>query len=100
MKSKGIGIVSFENCLSFAADYFNGVNSSDGTGIVIKTIKKATAISIQAVQRWVKTAAGKSINVLLEHFGGDLGAMVFAVRRDGVPKRLRKLWGTAALQVT
>jgi len=64
----------------------------------IKTIKKATAISIQVVERWVKTAAGKSINVLLEHFGGDIGAMVFAVRRDGVPKRLQGLWGAPALQ--
>jgi phage replication initiation protein len=64
----------------------------------IKTIKKATAISIEAVQKWVKEAAGKSINVLLDHFGGDLGGLVFAVRRDGVPKRLRGLWGALQAQ--
>ena len=39
----------------------------------IRTIKKATEISIEAVARWVKLAAGKSINVLLQHFDGRCG---------------------------
>jgi len=59
----------------------------------IRTIKKATAISIEAVARWVKLAAGKSINVLLKHFDGDLGDLVFSVRRDGIPRRLKGWWG-------
>ena len=62
----------------------------------IRTIKKATAISIEAVARWVKLAAGKSINVLLQHFEGDVGELVFAVRRDGIPRRLKGWWGAEA----
>lgn len=58
----------------------------------IKTIKKTVEISIQAVQSWVKAAAGKSLHVLCEHFGGDVGALFVAVRREGVPHRLRGVW--------
>lgn len=59
----------------------------------IRTIKRATEISIEAVASWVKHAAGKSINVLLEHHGGDFVETVIAVRRDGIPKRLKGWWG-------
>ena len=59
----------------------------------IRTIKRATEISIAAVASWVKHAAGKSINVLLEHHGGDFVETVIAVRRDGIPKRLKGWWG-------
>ena len=59
----------------------------------IRTIKKATAITIEAVARWVKLAAGKSINVLLQHFEGDVCELVFSVRRDGIPRRLKGWWG-------
>ncbi len=58
----------------------------------IRTIKRATAICIEAVARWVKLAAGKSINVLLEHFEGDIGELVSSVRRDGIPRRLKGWW--------
>ncbi len=61
----------------------------------IKTIKKGTEISIGAVAAWVKNAAGKSVNVLLDHFDGDYAGLVEAVRRDGVPKRLKGWWGAA-----
>jgi len=59
----------------------------------IRTIKRATEISIEAVARWVKLAAGKSLNVLLEHHGGDFVGLVLAVKRDGIPKRLQGWWG-------
>jgi phage replication initiation protein len=59
----------------------------------IRTIKRATEISIDAVKRWVKLAAGKSINVLLQHFEGDFAELVVAVRRDGIPARLKGWWG-------
>ena len=62
----------------------------------IRTIKHATEISIEAVARWVKLAAGKSINVLLDHMDGDYAGLVVAVRRDGVPKRLKGWWGAEA----
>lgn len=54
----------------------------------IRTIKKATEITIEALRRWVKSAAGKSINALMEHYEGDLGVVVSSVRRDGLPARL------------
>ncbi len=44
----------------------------------------------------MRLAAGKSVNVLLEHFQGDYAALVEAVRRDGIPKRLKGWWGAAA----
>jgi phage replication initiation protein len=59
----------------------------------IRTIKRATEISIEAVTSWVRLAAGKSLNVLLEHFDGDYAGLVCALRRDGVPKRLQGWWG-------
>ncbi len=62
----------------------------------IRTIKRATEISIEAVARWVKLAAGKSINVLLDHYDGDYAGLVVAVRRDGIPKRLQGWWGAEA----
>lgn len=62
----------------------------------IRTIKRATEISIEAVARWVKLAAGKSINVLLDHFDGDFVELVIAVRREGIPKRLQGWWGAEA----
>ncbi len=62
----------------------------------IRTIKRGTEISISAVASWMKLAAGKSVNVLLEHFEGDYAALVEAVRRDGIPKRLKGWWGAAA----
>jgi phage replication initiation protein len=62
----------------------------------IHTIRRATEISIGAVASWVKLAAGKSVNVLLDHFEGDHVALVDSVRREGVPKRLQGWWGAAA----
>ena len=62
----------------------------------IKTIERGTEISIGAVAGWMRLAAGKSVNVLLQHFEGDHAALVNAVRREGVPKRLKGWWGAAA----
>jgi len=62
----------------------------------IRTIKRATEISIEAVVRWVKLAAGRSVNVLLDHFDGDYVGLVLAVKREGVPKRLQGWWGAEA----
>jgi len=61
----------------------------------IRTLKKGSAISIEAVRGWVKHAAGKSINVLLEHFRGDHAGLVRSVQRHGVPKRLKGWWKAA-----
>ncbi len=61
----------------------------------IRTLKRGSAISIEAVRGWVKHAAGKSINVLLKHFKGDHAGLVNAVRRKGIPKRLKGWWKAA-----
>lgn len=63
----------------------------------IKTAKKSLEISIEAVQRWVRLAAGKSINCLVKKFEGDIGGMFEALRRDGAPKRLRGFFDSRAL---
>ena len=62
----------------------------------IRTIRRGTEVSIGAAQAWMKNAAGKTVNVLLDHFDGDYAALVEAVRRDGIPKRLKGWWGAAA----
>jgi phage replication initiation protein len=62
----------------------------------IRTIKRGTEVSIGAVAAWMKHAGGKSVNVLLEHFHGDYAGLVEAIRRDGVPKRLKGWWGALA----
>lgn len=62
----------------------------------IRTIRRGTEVSLGAVASWMKLAAGKSVNVLLEHFQGDYAAMVESVRRDGIPNRLKGWWGAAA----
>ena len=54
----------------------------------IRTVKRATEITIERLREWVRSAAGKSINALLQYHGGDLGAVVASVRRTGLPKRL------------
>ena len=54
----------------------------------IRTVKRATAITIERVREWVRNAAGKSLNALVSHHGGDLGEVFAGVRRRGLPKRL------------
>lgn len=54
----------------------------------IRTVKRATAVTIEALKRWVRLAAGKSINALAWAYDGDIGAVFDAVRREGMPKRL------------
>jgi DNA relaxase NicK len=61
----------------------------------IRTLKRGSAISIEAVRGWVKHAAGKSINALLEHFQGDYAGLINSVRRRGVPRRLKGWWKAA-----
>jgi phage replication initiation protein len=61
----------------------------------IRTIKRGSAISIEAVRGWVRHAAGKSINALLQHFKGDHAGLIHSVRRSGVPKRLKGWWDAA-----
>ena len=64
----------------------------------ITTIARGASVSLTAAARWVRMAAGRTLNVLLREAGGDLGVLL-ELRREGVPRRL-KAWfdsGGAAL---
>jgi len=58
----------------------------------IKTIKKSGSINYNSMKEWLKTAAGKSLNVMLL-VEGDAAAVLEQVRRDGAPKRLEPYVG-------
>lgn len=55
----------------------------------IKTIQKSATISYVHMVGWVRTAAGKSLNVMLQVNQGDTGAVLGKVVREGTPKRLQ-----------
>ena len=54
----------------------------------IRTISKAVQITIGSIVHFLRTAGGKSINVLMQVHGGDAFAVVNAIKRDGIPRRL------------
>ena len=54
----------------------------------IRTITKAVQITLESIVRYLRTAGGKSINVLMQANGGDAFAVVNAIKRDGIPRRL------------
>ncbi|TAN51296.1 MAG: hypothetical protein EPN21_06960 [Methylococcaceae bacterium] len=55
----------------------------------IKTLQKSATISYAHMVGWVRTAAGKSLNVMLQVNQGDIGAVLGEVIREGAPKRLQ-----------
>jgi phage replication initiation protein len=54
----------------------------------IRTLSKAVQITLESMVRYLRTAGGKSINVLMQSNGGDAVALVNSIRRDGIPRRL------------
>jgi phage replication initiation protein len=54
----------------------------------IRTIKKSVQITLESMQRYLHTAGGKSINALMQTNGEDAVALVNAIRREGIPRRL------------
>lgn len=54
----------------------------------IRTITKAVQITIGSIVQYLRTAGGKSINVLMQAHGGDAFAVINAIKRDGIPRRL------------
>ena len=54
----------------------------------IRTISKTVEITLESMRHYLRTAGGKSINVLMQANGGDAVALVNAIKRDGVPRRL------------
>jgi len=54
----------------------------------LKTIQKASKITYESMTKWVKQAAGKSINVMTEVNGGDVFTVFNQIVRPGIPTRL------------
>ncbi|MFM2408769.1 MAG: hypothetical protein RL358_1511 [Pseudomonadota bacterium] len=54
----------------------------------IRTITTSVQITLGSILRYLSTVGGKSINVLLQANGGDAFALVNAIKRDGIPRRL------------
>lgn len=54
----------------------------------IRTISKAVQITLGSILQYLRMAGGKSINVLMQANGGDAFAVVNAIKRDGIPRRL------------
>lgn len=54
----------------------------------VRTIKKTVEITLESMQRYLHTAGGKSINALMQANGEDAVALVGAIRREGIPRRL------------
>jgi len=56
--------------------------------IKLKTITKQKDMTYEQTVDWVRTAAGKALNVIIQENNGDLSAVFELVVRDGIPKRL------------
>lgn len=54
----------------------------------IRTITKTVQITLQSMMGYLRTAGGKAINVLMQANGGDAFAVINAIKRDGIPRRL------------
>lgn len=54
----------------------------------IRTISKAVQITIGSIVRYLRVTGGKSINVLRQVYGGDDTALLNAITREGIPRRL------------
>lgn len=54
----------------------------------IRTITKSVEITIESMTRYLRTAGGKSFNVLRQVHGGDDTALLNTITRDGIPRRL------------
>lgn len=54
----------------------------------IRTITKAVQITIASIKQHLLTMGGKSFNVLRQVYGGDDTALLNAITRDGIPRRL------------
>lgn len=54
----------------------------------LKTISKVTTITYEQSVEWVRRAAGKHINAIIQANYGDIGAALELIVRDGLPDRL------------
>lgn len=54
----------------------------------IRTIAKSVEITVNSIVQYLRTVGGKSFNVLMQVYGGDAFALVNAIKREGIPRRL------------
>jgi phage replication initiation protein len=54
----------------------------------IRTISKTLKVSLEAGRKYLRTAGGKWLNVLMQVHGGDACAVVSDLVRPGIPRRL------------
>jgi DNA relaxase NicK len=59
----------------------------------IKTLYRAGQITYDSMVRWLRTAAGKSLNAMLKVENGDMEAVLEQIVREGIPKRLEPYAG-------
>ncbi len=72
----------------YLAGGYKALNYLSEEQIKIKTTKKQKDMTYDQTVEWVRTAAGKAINVIVKENGGDLSAVFDLIVREGVPKRL------------
>jgi phage replication initiation protein len=54
----------------------------------IKTVRKVVTMSYGQMVSWLRTAGGRALNVMLQRHGGDTGAVLAQLVREGSPKSL------------
>jgi phage replication initiation protein len=54
----------------------------------IRTIRTTASINYRGMVEWVRSAAGRALNVMLDVEGGDAASVLTQVVRLGAPKRL------------
>jgi phage replication initiation protein len=54
----------------------------------MRTFKRGGVTTLAAAVRWARSAVGRTVNVMLVDASGDIGAVLQALRRDGVPRGL------------
>lgn len=72
----------------YLAGSYKALNYLSEEQIKIKTIKKQKDMTYEQTVDWVRTAAGKAINVIIQENDGDLSAVFDLIVREGIPKRL------------
>ena len=55
----------------------------------IRTITKTVMVSVEAGKHYLRTAGGKWLNVLMQAYHGDACALISALVRPGIPRRLQ-----------
>jgi len=59
----------------------------------IRTVQKTYKLSYEQMVEWLRTAAGRALNVMLDVNHGDAAAVITRLVRPGVPKRLEAFAG-------